>query len=361
MNTILIVDDSPVNLRHISSLLREHYETRIAVRGSDALQMLQEGYRPDLILLDIEMPGMSGYEVCSYVKANTETLHIPVVFLTSRNTEDDEELGLKLGGADFLTKPVRPAILLARVNNLILIERAKTLLSQRNTVLEAEIADSSKSIAIANESLVDALIYLSEYRDNETGAHILRTAKYVETLGLHLTEKHRYRGYLTENDVLMIAKCAPLHDIGKIGIPDSILLKSGRLTQDEFSMMKRHASLGRDALDKVMQERGRGNEYLSLARDIAGSHHERWDGSGYPDGLKGEDIPLCARLMAVADVYDALVNSRVYKPAIPHHKAVEIISQGSGTAFDPEIVTTFLECAPIFNEIHNQYLEVPRA
>lgn len=355
MNSILVVDDSVIDLRRVSSVLRGRFETRIAKNGSDAMRLLDDGYRPDLILLDIEMPEISGYQVCHHVKNDPATFHIPIVFLTSRTSEKDEELGFLIGATDYLVKPIGANVLLARVQNLIDREATQRELSFRNARLKVEVEQHATSLIIANETIIDAMVLLAEFRDNETGAHIQRTSHYVQVLGEALAKTPKYRDALSTTDIATFAKCAPLHDIGKIGIPDSILMKPGRLTEEERLIMNKHTVFGREALDRAMQGRGGGNEYLRVARDIAGGHHERWDGTGYPDGLAGNQIPLCARLMAVADVYDALISPRVYKPAMPHSEAVNFISAGSGTLFDPDIVAAFFDCSSVFNDIRNRY------
>ncbi len=341
--TILIVDDAPANIQIIHALLRDQYQTRVATDGEKALAIAFSEPGPQLILLDILLPGLDGYAVCSRLQEDPRTAEIPVIFITSKVDLEDEIRGFEAGASDYITKPISPPILLARVKTQLLLAEARSQLRDQNALLESKVRERTLELAKVQEATLLAFGSLAETRDNETGNHLRRTQQYVRALAEKVRDHPSYQGYLTDAVIDSLFRSAPLHDIGKVGIPDSILLKPGKLTNSEYDIMKTHSRLGRDAIAAAEQHLGQFSEFLSLARDIAYGHHERWDGSGYPQGLRGEDIPRCARLMAVADVYDALISARVYKPAFPHHEAVEEIRKGRGTQFDPVVVDAFLE------------------
>ena len=259
-----------------------------------------------------------------------------------------------MGAADYITKPISPPIVLSRIKTHLNLARVRQLLVTQNQQLEDTIEQRTKELIQTQDITILALATLAETRDNETGNHIRRTQNYVKALAMELAKNPKHSNFLTPDNINLLFKSAPLHDIGKVGIPDNILLKPGKLSTDEFHIMKDHASLGNDALSKAEQLLGNGNiSFLRFAREIASGHHEKWDGSGYPKGLEGEEIPFSARLMAVADVYDALISKRVYKPAFTHNKAVSIIIEGSGKHFDPEIVNAFLK-------IEKQFIDIAR-
>ena len=355
--TVLVVDDTPDNLALMSGLLRAHYKVKLAPGGERALQIVAGEAKPDLILLDVMMPGMDGYDVLRRLQAEPATRGIPVIFLTALSAADDEQVGLDLGAVDYITKPVNPAILLARVRNHLQLKHARDLLQDHNDWLEQEVARRTEQLAAMQDVTIRAMASLAETRDNETGNHIRRTQHYVRALAERLRDHPRFRDQLDEDAVMLLFKSAPLHDIGKVGIPDRILLKAGPLDAEEFEIMKTHTTLGRDAILAAEAELEHGNPFLRYAREIAYSHQEKWDGSGYPQGLTGEAIPLSARLMAVADVYDALISARVYKPAFTHEEAMRLIAQGSGTHFDPEVAAAFLSIAVQVKEIAAQFAD----
>jgi putative two-component system response regulator len=360
-STILVVDDTPENLELMAGLLsHEHYRVRVAHNGERALA-LARAQRPDLILLDIMMPGIDGYAVCATLKADPQTALIPVIFLTAKAEIEDETRGLALGAADYITKPISPPIVLARVRTHLQLKAAADALRQQNARLESEVARRTREIGLTQDVTVQAIASLAETRDNETGNHIRRTQHYVRCLAEHLRD-HPERfpqvaTQLQDRDIDLLYKSAPLHDIGKVGIPDRILLKPGKLTADEFEVMKTHTTLGHDALVTAEQSLGTELEFLRYAKEITLSHQEKWDGSGYPQGLAGEAIPLSARLMAVADVYDALINRRIYKPPFSHEQAVQIIRDSSGSHFDPALVDAFLAVQDRFVEIARQFVD----
>ena len=355
--TILVVDDTPDNIALLSTLLKDRYKVRAANNGERALAIAAGQPRPDLILLDIMMPGMDGYEVCERLKVDPHTADIPVIFLTAKVQVEDEEFGLRLGAVDYITKPISPPIVLARVETHLTLKRARQFLQDRNAYLEAEVWRRSREVMAIQEVTIMAMASLAETRDNATGNHIRRTQHYVRVLAQHLRHHPRFAAALNDETIELLFKSAPLHDIGKVGIPDRILLKPGRLTPDEFEIMKTHAALGRDAIAAAERYLDTPDSFLRFAREIAYSHQEKWDGSGYPEGLWGEQIPLSARLMAVADVYDALISRRIYKPALPHEQAVAMIREGRDQHFDPDIVDAFLECAEQFRTIAARFAD----
>jgi putative two-component system response regulator len=355
--TVLVVDDTPDNLSLMSGLLKDLYRVKVANNGEKAIKIVQSGSPPDLILLDIMMPGLSGYEVCAVLKDNPATRDIPIIFLTAMTGTDDEKKGLALGAVDFITKPVNPPIVMARVATQLQVKAAADFLKDQNVYLETEVAKRTKELAAIQDVTILAMASLAETRDNDTGNHIRRTQYYLELLANYLKNPDRFRFFLTDHTLQMLFKSAPLHDIGKVGIPDRILLKPGRFEPHEFEIMKTHCKLGRDAIQHAEDQLGLEVEFLKFAKEIAYGHQEKWDGSGYPEGLAGDTIPISARLMAVADVYDALISRRVYKEGMPHAKAVGIIAEGRGTHFDPDIVDAFMALQEQFQEVAKRYAD----
>ena len=358
--TVLVVDDTPDNLSLMGGLLRDHYHVKVANQGEKALKIAQGEQPPDLILLDIMMPGMDGYEVCRRLKANLHTRDIPVIFLTARADMEDERQGLALGAVDYITKPISPPILLARVATHLALKASADFLRDKSAYLEREVALRTLEVQAIQDVTIMAMTSLAETRDLETGNHIRRTQLYVKALAEHLREHPRFAHVLTDRMIDLLYKSAPLHDIGKIGIPDAILLKPGKLTVDEFEIMKTHTTLGRRAIEEAERRLGMRVAFLTVAKEIAYSHQEKWDGSGYPEGLRGDAIPVSARLMALADVYDALISRRVYKPAFSHEQACAALVKGRGTHFDPDIVDAFMEIAADFWRISQQYPDPPQ-
>jgi len=354
--TVLVVDDTPDNLTLMSGLLKDKYKVKIANNGERALKVAMTGTPPDIILLDIMMPVMDGYEACRHLKENPETRDIPVIFLTAKAEVDDEMRGFELGAVDYITKPISPPIVLARVQTQLQLKKVRDYLRDQNEFLEAEVRRRTEEVVAIQEVTILAMASLAETRDNDTGNHIRRTQWYIKTLAENLRKNSRFSHFLDDDKTIdLIFKSAPLHDIGKVGIPDHILLKPGRFTPEEFEIMKTHTTLGRDAIVAAERRLGVEMPFLAFAKEIAYSHQEKWDGSGYPEGLSGDDIPISGRLMAVADVYDALICRRVYKEGMPHEKAVAIITEGRGSHFDPDMVDAFLECADEFRKIAKLY------
>jgi len=354
-NTVLIVDDSPDNIAMINEFLKDTYRTEAARDGSTALKICSKDEPLDLILLDVSMPGMDGYEVCRKLKEDPKTAEIPVIFITARSDPEDEQRGLDLGAVDYITKPISMPILAARVRTHLRLKSVRDFLSDKGAFLEEEVLRRTRQINAIQDATMVALGSLAETRDNETGNHIRRTQHYVKALAEKLSPHADFAGALIADTIGMLYKSAPLHDIGKVGIPDSILLKPGKLSAEEFTIMKTHTTLGRNALLAAEKLLDSPSSFLHFGHEIAWTHHERWDGSGYPRGISGNDIPLPGRIMAVVDVYDALVSRRVYKPAMGHEAALSIIAEGSGTHFDARVVEGFLQIAGQLPEIVRRF------
>ena len=355
--TILVVDDTPHNLSLMSGLLKELYKIKVANNGEKAIRIVQSDSPPDLILLDIMMPGLSGYEVCKILKEDPRSRSIPIIFLTAMTAMEDEKKGLALGAVDFITKPVNPPIVMARVATHLQVKAAADFLRDQNAYLEKEVARRTQELAAIQDVTILAMASLAETRDTDTGNHIRRTQYYLQLLANFLKEHDRFRGFLSDHTITMLFKSAPLHDIGKVGIPDRILIKPGSFEPHEFEIMKTHCKLGRDAIQHAEDQLGLEVEFLKYAKEIAYCHQEKWDGTGYPEGLAGDAIPISARLMALADVYDALISRRIYKECMSHEQAVHIIGEGKGTHFDPDIVDAFLALTDQFQAIAKRYAD----
>lgn len=359
IKTVLIVDDTPENITILGGILAPAFNVRVANSGARALAIANATPSPDLILLDIMMPIMDGYEVLAALKSNVNTQHIPVIFVTALESQENEARGLELGAVDYIIKPIKPAIALARVRAQLGLKESRDQISNKNLWLEAEVQLRINQTKKVQAIGMRALANLTEARDDETGNHILRTQRYIEVLAQELAKLPQYAEVLTPEVIESYTKAAPLHDIGKVGIPDDILHKPGKHTPEEFEIMKTHAAIGANAISRALQ----GEEYqvemtfLNVAMDIAHYHHEKWDGSGYPEGLKHEAIPLSARLMAIADVFDALITKRIYKPAFTLEHTIQIIVDGRGKHFDPDVVDAFLLRQQDFMAIAAQYTD----
>ncbi|EHI98837.1 response regulator receiver modulated metal dependent phosphohydrolase [Clostridium sp. DL-VIII] len=352
MDHIIIVDDNALNLKFAEQALKPYYKITLLTSAAQTMKFLSK-FTPDLILLDINMPNINGYELFSTIKSIDRLKKIPIIFLTALNDIESELKCLRLGALDFISKPFVPELMLSRI-------RLHLELTAYRKNLEVLAAEKTKTIEKLQDSMVVGLAELVECRDGETGGHIKRTAKYLEILVNAMLKAGLYTDILTEEYIHNIIRSAPLHDIGKIGISDSILLKQGDFDKNERDYMKQHTTLGGMALQKVIDATD-GENFLYVARDMALCHHEKWDGTGYPSGISGYSIPLCARIMAVADVYDALTSKRPYKKPFPHSKAVDIIINSSGTHFEPCLVEVFESVSNSFNNIsqlYNQKLEI---
>lgn len=301
---VLIVDDEPTNLRVLKQILQDHYRLSFAKNGEDALRFVEKDC-PDLILLDVMMPGMTGFEVCQKLKSKASTQSIPVIFVTALTDDTDEATGFEVGGVDYITKPVSPPVVKARVKTHLSLIQADEL---RKTRLQ----------------VIQRLGKAAEYKDNETGMHVIRMSHYSQVIALAYG--------LSKNQAENLLNAAPMHDIGKIGIADSIILKPGKLTDEEFAIMKTHPQIGAEILGET------NSDLLHLAKSVALTHHEKWDGTGYPKQLKGKNIPIEGRIVALADVFDALTSKRPYKEAWSVEKTMDLIRSEKGKHFDPELV-----------------------
>ena len=328
--TILVVDDSPENIDVLSGVLRSEYKVKAALNGEYALKIATGAPKPDMILLDIMMPGMNGYEVCRQLKANPATARIPVIFVTAKNQEEDEKKGLALGAVDYITKPISPPIVLARVHTQL-------ALYDQNRVLEQKVRERTEELQQTRLEIIRRLGLAAEFKDNETGLHVIRMSHYSRLIAEVLEYGDEWSN--------LIFNAAPMHDIGKIGIPDKVLLKPGKLDDEEWKLMRKHPEFGAAIIGK------HSSELMQMSREIALSHHEKWNGSGYPYGLKGEEIPLSGRIVAIADVFDALTTERPYKKAWTVEDAVKFIDEKSGSHFDPNLV-------PLFHVVMSEILDI---
>ncbi len=353
-STVLAVDDTPENLDVLKGVLMPLYSVKGAINGPMALK-IAEKQLPDLILLDIMMPGMDGYEVCRRLKENPITRHIPVIFITAKSTVEDEKKGFEIGAVDYITKPISPPIVQERVKIHLTLKEAQDYLKQQNEILEHKVIERTAQMEELQDVVMVAMGSLAEARDPETGNHIRRTQHYVKRLAEQLKSNPKFSDFLTPQIITSLYKSAPLHDIGKVGVPDHILLKPGKLTDEEFEEMKKHTTYGYEAIAAAEKTMVQGGDFLYFAKEIALYHQEKWDGSGYPEGLSGEAIPISARLMAIADVYDALISRRVYKPPFSHEKAAAIITAGRGQHFDPDMIDAFVAIVDDFALIAAQY------
>jgi len=352
---IVMVDDNPANLRIGKNILAEKYTVATAPSAQKLFKLL-ENNNPAMILLDINMPEIDGYETIKILKSKTQTKDIPIIFLTARTESDSELEGLSLGAIDYITKPIQPALLLKRIEVHLLVEaQRKTLEKQAeelkffNDNLQKMVDEKTQGILDMQNALLKTMAELVEYRDDITGSHIERTQLGIKLMIEELKRSGTYLEEIKDWDIDLLLQSCQLHDVGKISISDRILKKPGKLSSDEYEDMKIHTHIGKQIVEKV-EALTKESEFLKYAKIFAASHHEKWDGTGYPYGLKGNDIPLLGRIMSIADVYDALVSVRPYKEAYTHEEAVRIIAENSGTQFDPTLVDVFLRTADKFKE-----------
>ena len=332
--TILVVDDTPDNIDVLGGILRPHYRIKVAINGEKALAVAKSAHPPDLILLDIMMPGMSGYEVCAELKRHLPTRRIPVIFCTAMGEVEDERRGFELGCVDYITKPVSAPIVVARV-------KTHLTLYQTERELERQVAERTAELAETRLAIIRCLGRAAEFKDDQTGHHVIRMSHYARLLGKACG--------MTDRDADLLMHAAPMHDVGKIGIPDHILKKPARFEPPEWEVMQRHVGFGVDILGSHP------SEVLRLANVIAQTHHEKWDGSGYPQGLAGEQIPLEGRIVAVADVFDALTSVRPYKPAWPVDEVMALFQEQRGKHFDPHLVDLMMPLVPEFMAIRARF------
>ncbi|MDC7218539.1 MAG: response regulator [Spirochaetales bacterium] len=343
---IVIVDDSKTSIDLIKGYLGEDYLIEGFTDSREGLERIEEDPVPNLFLLDVQMPHIDGFTLCQRIRKSPRTVKTPVIFITSLGDSQNESLGLKLGADDYIVKPLHPGLTRVRILQQLELQKARKDLQNQTRELEKLVQARTLETNLVQDITIECMATLAEKRDNDGGLHITRISDYIKILSIQLVrdghfpelDPERYPGKIN-----MIAKSAMLHDIGKVGIPDSILQKKEELTSDEFNLLKNHTTLGRDALLAAEEEMGT-TSYLSYAREIAYSHHERWDGSGYPEGLMGEEIPLPSRLMAIADVYDNLITSKSYKNSITHTEAVDFIREKGENLFDPLVRGAFLTC-----------------
>lgn len=340
-HVILVVDDDKNNLMLAQKIFGKKYRIAAATSGMAAFKYLEKKI-PDLVLLDINMPGMDGFEVMERLQNDETYKQIPVIFLTADDDSETETRCFRAGAHDFVRKPFVADVALSRINRILELEDYHKRLEVMVAEQAEEIERNSQKISSMQEQVIIGMANLIELRDDSTGMHVKNTKKYVGMIAGKMKEEHLYADILTESYIKNMCKAAPLHDIGKIRISDLILQKPGKLTEEEFNDMKKHTVYGSDIIHEIMGGL-EDDEYIKIAADIARYHHERWDGTGYPEGLSGQDIPLCARIMAFADVFDALYAERCYKkPVRPVSKVLGIIEEGRGTQFDPEITSVFL-------------------
>ncbi|NHZ98240.1 HD domain-containing phosphohydrolase [Massilia sp. CCM 8734] len=349
--SILILDGVSDNLVQIEELLQERYHVRLARNGEDALRIAQQAPRPDLIVLGGALADADSLRVFHGLKCQVLSSETPVIMLIAEGDAQLEERAWRDGVADVVRLPLSPAALLARVATQLNLRAADAMLRDQHRHFEHLVAERVRDAGLMQDATVLAMAVLAESRDPGVGQHLLRTQRFVTALARELRFVAAYTAELTNEAIALLHKAALLHDIGKVGVPDAVLLKPGKLSDSEFELMKLHTVYGRDAIAGVERTLGGSNGFLRYAREIAYSHHEKWDGSGYPQGLAGDAIALSARLMAVADVYDALTTARAYRPAFTHETAVELIRQGRGEHFDPDVVDAMLAIEERFKAI----------
>jgi putative two-component system response regulator len=340
--SVLVVDDTPANLKVLSAMLKQQgCIARTVPNGKLALKSIYNN-APDLVLLDINMPDMNGYKVCETLKKDEALKNIPVIFISALTETMDKVKAFSVGGVDYITKPFQFEEVQARVETHLRLSFAQKEIEQYNRNLEEVVKNKIKELSDSQMSTIFAMAKLAQSRDDDTGKHLERVQNFCKLIAEGLINKPKYKSIINAKYIDNIFNASTLHDIGKVGISDNILLKPGKLTSEEFEIMKTHVSIGVTTLEEV-RKLYRKNSFINMGIAIANCHHEKWDGSGYPNGLEGGAIPLSARIMALADVYDALKSKRCYKPAFTHEESCEIIYEGSGKHFDPDIVEVFKE------------------
>ncbi|WBG65663.1 two-component system response regulator [Pseudomonas citronellolis] len=358
---ILVVDDQPDNLMLMSELLMGQYQVRVAGSGAKALRLAASEPRPDLVLLDIMMPEMDGYEVCRQLKADPLTAEIPVIFLTGMVSTADEQRGLDLGAVDYITKPISPPVTLARIRAHLKLKANADFLRDKSEYLELEVRRRSRELQAAQDATLEAMATLCDLRDNPHSRHLLRIEQYMRLLADALARREGEAGGLDLEQIELLARSAQLHDIGKVAVPDRVLLNPGQLSPEDQLLMQSHTRIGHDALAAAERRLGSPAEFLRYAKEIAYGHHERWDGSGYPRGLRGEQIPLSARLLALIDCYDELTSRHPYHATLSPDEARQQILAASGSHFDPQVVEAFAEVADGFAAIAIRYADDAQA
>ncbi len=365
-NRILLVDDSPLNIQILQKLLRDDYELAIATEGETALQKVRE-FSPDVVLLDIMMPGLNGYEVCEQIKRGPCGPFTQVILISGKASPTERLRGYQAMADDYIVKPFEHSELTSKVKVHFRLRDAQTqlweanaLIQQYNEQLEEIVNERSAQVIATQDLAMFALAELAETRDPETGQHLHRMRAYTQRLAEELAENGPYAHEVDQKFLDDLYRASPLHDIGKVGVPDAVLLKPGKLTPAEFDLMKQHVAHGATTLERAASHAG-GGQFLTMAAQVARYHHERFDGRGYLEGLQGTEIPLCARIVALADVYDALTTARVYKPSMPSEQARDMIVKDTGTHFDPVVVDAFIACFDDFQRIRLELDALPLA
>ncbi len=339
-STVLIVDDTALNIDILVEALGNEYDISVAMDGATALELVADN-PPDIILLDVMMPEMDGYEVCARLKAKPLTADIPVIFLTALNGPEDKAKGFQVGAVDYMEKPFSIVEIRARLSAHLALLLARRELKAQNRILEQKVRERTAQLLLTQNAIIESMANLAETRSPEIGVHILRTKYFVGMLGEELRQQGAFPSFFAHIDIEELGNSALLHDIGKVGISDRVLMKKGKLSPHEYDTIKQHTTIGRDILHRSRQKLGV-SSFLQMAEEIAWCHHEHMDGSGYPRGIAGEEIPVSARVMAVADVYDAMIGPRFYKPSVSHDEAVAFITEHKGSHFDPQVVAAFL-------------------
>lgn len=343
LDTVLIVDDVEMNRLILQNILEDNFNVIHAENGAQALDVLfSDGENPSIVLLDIIMPEINGFEVLERMKANEKTAQIPVLFITAADTENYESKGLSMGAVDYIFKPFRPEVVKTRVINHLKLHKY-------SENLERMVKEKVDELVQTKDKLLEIMANIVEYRNLESGEHVKRTQEFTRIFVDYLIENPHPDYMINQEDYNIILRAVPLHDLGKIGIPDVVLLKPGRLTPEEFEIIKTHSTIGSEIIENVLYLND--ERYFKYCYDICRYHHEKWDGNGYPDGLKNTEIPLLARVVSIVDVYDALVSQRVYKPPLSHEEAIRIITEGAGTQFDPYLIEVLIQ-------IEHKFLEV---
>lgn len=358
---ILVVDDQPDNLMLMSELLMDRYQVRVASSGAKALRLVQSDPRPDLVLLDIMMPEMDGYEVCRQLKADPHTRDIPVIFLTGMVNAADEQKGLDLGAVDYLTKPISPPVTLARIRAHLNLKANADFLRDKSEYLELEVRRRARELQAIQDATLEAMATLCDLRDNPHSHHLARIEHYMRLLGGTLALRDEFAAELSVENIELLSRSAQLHDIGKVAVPDRILHSPGQLDDADRLIMQSHTTVGHDALAAAERKLGYPADFLRYAKEIAHSHHERWDGGGYPEGLAGERIPLAARMLTLIDCYDELTSRHAYHTPLTPEEAALRIKAGSGSQFDPRLVEAFDEAAEGFASIALRYADSDEA
>ncbi len=358
-STILIIGNDPIMITQLSESIKGHCASvKVADNRKETLKIIQSQSPPNIILLETAIPKAEANDVCTQLKSDLKTCGIPIIAVVENNEAIDAEVDSTFGVVDYITKPYHPTIVLARVKAQLGLKNAKDLIGDHNVFIESQVKMRASELMVTQDVIIHAMAYLAETRENVSGNHIFRNQYYVKILADKLRTNPLFEDFFNVAGVIeLLFTTAPLHDIGHIGIPDRILLKPGRLTPQEFDIMKSHARLGLEVILKAERDIGFEVPIFKFAKEIICSHHEKWDGSGYPDGLAGNDIPLSARIMSIADVYDALISRRIYKPSRSHQQAVEIILEGKGTQFDPDIVDAFHGVHEEFQRIAQTYAD----